>query len=104
MSKTAHHNFQMENIIDCGSETSLKSPPVSSLRFALLVTNDVTLARWQIHTAECTSVMKMVRNGAFAQFLSADSAEAIRQVEVAIHGNHARTATDFKIMPCCRRE
>jgi hypothetical protein len=68
------------------------------------LTKNPALTRWQIHKSDCPDVLKMVQDGAFAQFLSADSAESIRQAELGISAGDGRTQKDLTIMPCCSPE
>ena len=70
-------------------------------RFALLITKDPALSRWEIHKSDCPNVLKMIRRGAFAQILSGSSAESIKQTELGIKAD-GRTHEDIVIMPCCR--
>jgi hypothetical protein len=71
------------------------------LRFALLMTRDKTLKRWQIHKSDCPDVITLIRRNAFAQILSAESPEALveRELEGAKDG---RARSDIEIMPCCK--
>jgi hypothetical protein len=46
-------------------------------RFALVVTNDPLLTRWQVHKPDCPDVSKLGSGGSFAHFLGAESAEAL---------------------------
>ena len=72
-------------------------------RFALVLMNDLALSRWEIHVAQCSDVMPLVRRGAFAQILSAESPEMVRQTELGISNGDGRIVTDFAIMPCCQQ-
>ena len=68
-------------------------------RFALVLTKDTALTRWEIHAAHCPDIGRMVRGGAFAQILSAQSPEDLIQTELSA-ARDGRTAADFKIMAC----
>jgi len=68
-------------------------------RFALVVTNDPTLTRWEVHTSKCAAIQKLLIHGAFAQFLSAESAEALCQVEKVSFPEMSDETC--KVMPCC---
>ncbi len=70
-------------------------------RFALIVTRNRALSKWQVHRAQCPDVLQMVSRGAFAQILSSKSAECLRQTELEIPANYNRTYNDCVIMPCC---
>ena len=69
-------------------------------RFALVVTNDPTLTRWEVHISICLAIRKLIAHGAFAQYLSADSAEDLCQRE---KDSFPEIRSDScKIMSCCR--
>jgi hypothetical protein len=74
------------------------------LRFSLVRTNHIGLTRWQIHKADCPDVIKLMKEGAFTEILSAPSAERIVESELDIHAKDGWTEYDYEIMPCCLRE
>jgi hypothetical protein len=68
-------------------------------RFAMVVTNDPALTRWEVHRYDCPDTRKLAAHGAFVQYLPAESAVALCQRELALYP--AQTRDDCKVMPCC---
>jgi hypothetical protein len=73
------------------------------LRLALLITNNRSLSRLQIHSSTCPDVMKLFRRGAFVQILSAFSPESLKLTELLSSFKSVQDANDCMIMPCCRQ-
>jgi hypothetical protein len=68
-------------------------------RFALVLTNDSRLARWQIHCFDCADVAPLVSAGAFVDYVSAASPSALIRAELASQPKF--TSHDYEIMSCC---
>jgi hypothetical protein len=76
---------------------SRRAQSVGVLRFSLVLTNDRSIARWQIHRADCPIVVKLVKLGAFADIRSALSVDALIANEHLLH----EWGKGHEIMPCC---
>ena len=77
-------------------------------RFAVVVTNDPELSRWQIHDSKCGDARTVIQKGGFVDYVSAEAPEKVVANELSIYAV-ARvpdnwTVADYKIMPCCSKE
>jgi hypothetical protein len=68
-------------------------------RFAVVLTNDPTMRRWQVHRADCPDVAKLISKGGFADYASAVSASALLRSELISQTKYVTAGYD--IMPCC---
>lgn len=70
-------------------------------RFALVLTNDPALTRWEVHKSDCPDVRKLSEHGAFANYLTAQSPEELCERELGAFPKIDQSTSDCKIMPCC---
>ena len=74
--------------------------------FALVLTNNPELPRWQIHHRTCEDASQLRLKGAFVDLISAESPELLVESELRLYAlaslKDGRSEKDFEIMPCCK--
>jgi hypothetical protein len=86
---------------------SSDNPTRTAVRhFALVLTNNPELSRWQVHNPQCADASQMRERGAFVDYVSAQCPELLVKNELHLYSltalQEAWTEQDFQVMPCCK--
>jgi hypothetical protein len=75
-------------------------------KFALVLTNNPKLARWQVHHPHCGDASDFLEQGGCLDFVAAKSAEQLVKSELHLYALAALPDSwsegDFEVMPCCQ--